>query len=161
MTSSRTAGTVAGDRGDRLAEDPQGGRHLGLADGQGRAHPDRCLAAFEDQQAALEAGPLDLLGVLAGIELDADHQALATNVADEPVVAVEQRPETGHRLLAADRGVLDQAAFEQLDRRERRGAGDRVAAIGRAVRARTPGLEQLGPGDHARRASSPRRCPWR
>ena len=59
-----------------------------------------------------------------------------------------ERPQPGHRLLAAGRGVVDEAALEQVDRRERGGAGDRVAAVGRAVGARAPGLEQLGPGDH-------------
>ena len=67
---------------------------------------------------------------------------------DERRVALGQRPQTGERLVAADAGVLDEAVLEQLDRRERRGAGDRVAAVGRAVGARPPGLEQFGTGDH-------------
>ena len=53
-------------------------------------------------------------------------------------------------------GVLDEAALEQFDGRQRRGAGDRVAAVGRAVRAGTPGLEQLGLGDQ-RAERHPRR----
>ena len=106
------------------------------------------LAALEDEQAALEAGPLDLLGVLGGVELDAEHQALAADVADEAVEAPDERTEPGLRLLATGRGVGDEAALEQLDRGERRGAGDRVAAVGRAVRARSPCLEEIGAGDH-------------
>ena len=96
------------------------------------------LAALEDEQAALEAGPLDLLGVLGRVELDAEHQALAADVADEPVEALDQRPQPGQRLLAARGGVGDEAALEQVDRRQGRGAGDRVAAVRRAVRARRP-----------------------
>ena len=122
--------------------------HLRLADRQRRRHPDARDAALQDQQAALEARPLDLLGVLGGVELDAQHQALAADVADEAVEAADQRPEPGERLLATRGGVVDQAAFEQVDRHEAGGAGDRVAAVGRAVRAGTPRLHEVGPRDH-------------
>ena len=43
------------------------------------------LATLEDEQATLEGGPLDLLRVLGGVELDADHQPATTDVGDEPV----------------------------------------------------------------------------
>ena len=78
--------------------------------------------------------------MLAGVELDADHEALAADVGDqrrEAAAAAGRRP--AKRLLAALGGVLDQAALEQLDRGQRGGAGHRVAAEGRAVRAGSPG----------------------
>ena len=135
------------DGRDGLGEDPQRGRHLGLADGQGRRHPDARLAALEHEQAALEARPLDRLGVLGGVELDAEHQAQAADVGDEAVEPADQRPQAGERLLAARGGVRDEPALEQVDRRERGRAGDGVAAIRRAVGAGTPALEQLRAGD--------------
>src|ERR1700690_360719 len=52
------------DVGDGLPEEPQRRRHLSLRDGQGGRHPDARSAAFQDEQAALEGGPLDLLGVV-------------------------------------------------------------------------------------------------
>ena len=45
---------------------------------------------------------LDGLGGLAGVELDADHQALAAHVTDEPREPVEERREAVHDLAAAD-----------------------------------------------------------
>ena len=105
----------------------------------GRRHPDARLAALEDEQAALEAGPLDLLGVLGRVELDAEHQALAADVADEP--AIPARPAGAAGAVPARRGraaLSIEPALEQVDRRERRGARDRVAAVGRAVGAGTP-----------------------
>src|SRR5690349_1584153 len=76
-------GALPRDLGDRLAEDPQRRRHLGLGDREGRRHADGALPAFEDEQPALEARPLDLLGVLGRVELDADHQPATADVANE------------------------------------------------------------------------------
>ena len=56
--------------------------------------------------------------------------------------------EAGLRLEATLGGVGDEAALEQVDRREGGGAGDRVAAVRRAVGARPPRLEQVRAGDH-------------
>ena len=71
-----------------------------------------------------------------------------------------QRSQAGQRLVAARGGVVDEAALEQVDRRQRGRARDRVAAVGRAVRAGAPGLEQVGSGDHRAQRSCPTRCPW-
>src|SRR5262245_52537108 len=109
---------LAGDDRHGLREDPQAGRHLGFVDGQRRRHPNAGLAALEDQETLLERLPLDLLGMLGGVELDADHQALAPDLPDQPRVPVADAVETGGGLRAPDRGVLDEAALEQLDRRE-------------------------------------------
>src|SRR3954447_2131641 len=100
-----------GDLPDRVGEQPKSGRHLGFRHGEGGRHPDAGLAAFEDEQAALEAGPLDLLGVESSVEFDADHQPAAANVADEAVEAVDERSKPGECLLAAGRRVVDVAAL--------------------------------------------------
>src|SRR4051794_6696591 len=141
-------GFVSCHYGDRFTEDPQRCHHLILRDGQGRRHPDAGLAAFEDEQAAFEAGPLDLLGVHRRIELDAEHQALAADVEDETVELFHERRKRDHRLLAARGCVVDQASLEQFDRRESCGTCDRVSPVCRAMRAGPPGLQQLGLGDH-------------
>ena len=56
--------------------------------------------------------------------------------------------QAGHRLLTARRRVLDQPALEQLDRREGRRAGDRVAAVRGAVGADAPRFHDLRGRDH-------------
>ena len=124
------------------------GVHLVGRHREGRRHADAGLAALEDEEPALEAGPLDLLGVLGRVELDAEHQAQTSDVADERREALAERGEPGLGLGPALGGVGDEAALEQVDRRERGGAGDRVAAVGGAVRAGPPRLEQVRPGDH-------------
>src|SRR6478609_4720381 len=55
-----------------VGKEPEGCRHLGLGDRERGRHPDAGLAAFEDEQAPLEAGPLHLLGVERRVELDTD-----------------------------------------------------------------------------------------
>src|SRR6516225_7218144 len=65
-----------GDRRDGLGEQPQSGRHLGLGDRERRGHANARPTALEDQEAILECLPLDRLGMLGRVELDADHQAL-------------------------------------------------------------------------------------
>src|SRR3954451_4103573 len=67
---------------DGVDEEPKGRRHLSFGDREGGRHPDARLAALEDQQATLEAGPLDLLGVEGRVEFDADHQPAAPNIED-------------------------------------------------------------------------------
>ena len=86
--------------------------------------------------------------MLAGVELDADHEALPAHVGDEPGELRLESGEAGERLLAPDGRVFDEAALEELDGRERRGAGDRIATVGRAMCPRAPRLEELGAGDH-------------
>ena len=158
--ASRISPCSAGDGRDGLAEDPQGGRHLGGADGQGGRHPDGLPAALQDEQPAHEAGPLDLLGVLGRVELDPDHQPLAADVDDQPRVPDGEPAKTGERLLAAGRGVLDEPALEEVDRGQRRRAGDRVAAVGRAVGAGAPRLEDRRLRDERGERSSRWRSPW-
>ncbi len=140
---------LAGHLGDGLAEDPQGGGHLGLADGQGGRHPDARPAALEDEQAPPEGRLLDRFGLLGRVELDAQHQALAAHVADQPGLRVGEPAQPGQGLLAPRGGVGDQAAFEQVEGGQGRRAGDRVAPEGRAVGARAPGLQDAKPGRSA------------
>ena len=101
LTSSTSSARWRGDVGDRLGEDPDRGRGLGLGHDQRRRHPHAVVAGLEDQQAPPEGLHLDRLGGLAGVELDADHQALAADVVDEAREAVDERPQAGQGLVAA------------------------------------------------------------
>ena len=74
---------VRGHVVDGLGEQPDRGRGLGLRDDERRRHPDAVVAGLEDEQAGVEGPHLDGVGRLAGVELDADHQALAADVLDE------------------------------------------------------------------------------
>src|SRR4029077_14334240 len=90
----RTARNLA----DGFVEDFEGRVGLGFRQDQGRREADRVAAGPEDQQALVEAllddrvarvdGALLRLPVLD--ELDANHQALAADVADD-LVLVHQR----------------------------------------------------------------------
>ena len=107
-----------------------------------------------------KARPLDLLGMLGRVELHADHEALAADVADEvadsaPPASRDRRSPGSPRSAR----VLDQATLEQVDRGQRRRAGDGIAAVGRAVVRRPPTLEDLGARDQARRAACPEAMP--
>ena len=83
-------------------------------------------------------------GGARGAELDRLHRAAAADVGDHRVL--------GGELLepAADQGAdLQRAGVEGVllhlrDRAERRGAGDRVAAVGAAEAADVDGVHQLG-----------------
>src|SRR4051812_34800571 len=100
---------------DRLTEDPHRRLDLVGRDDERWAQPHGLLAALEHEKAALEARKLDLFGGLRARELDADHQALAADVEHALREAVLDRPQAGHRLLAARGGVVDEATLEQLD----------------------------------------------
>src|SRR6266508_5101898 len=63
--------------GDGLAEEPHRRVDLVDADGQRGRHPDRRPARLQDEQPALEGRGLDGIRMLARVELDADHEALA------------------------------------------------------------------------------------
>ena len=109
-----------------------------------------------------KAAHLDRLGVVGVVELDADHQALAADVADEPGRRASElgagRPAPARRGPAA---LATRPPSSSSIVASGRGAGDRVAAVGRAVRARAPRLQERRPGRSSRRGACPRRCPWR
>src|SRR6187401_2148493 len=67
--------------GDGIGEEPQSGCHLLGRDREGRRHAQGRASALEDEQAPLEGAPLDLLGMFGGVELHADHEPLAADVA--------------------------------------------------------------------------------
>src|SRR5438093_11426962 len=81
------------------------------------------------------------------LELDADHQAQAAHIADLAIARLHC-----HQLSLEDFtdkcGVLDQALFQQLNGRQRRGARHWVAAESAAVRAARPGAD-LVTRDHS------------
>ena len=120
---------LAGDVGDGLAEDPQRGRHLRLADRQGRRHPDARLAALEDEQAPLEGGPLDLLGVLGACRTRSRASGPGRGRRGRGRRTRSQRREPGERLLAAGA------------RRCRRGR-PRAGRSSRGPRRRRPGCRR-------------------
>ena len=131
-------------------------------DGERRRHPDRWTCRTRGPAGRAGSRPTGPPPRASAVSNSTPIIRPATaNVEDEPVVAVDERSEPGERLLAARRGVVDEAALEELDRRERRGAGDRVAAVRRTVGAGAPRLEDLGAGDQGARAACPTRCPWR
>ena len=87
-------------------------------------------------------------------ELDADHQPGPADVADRRVVR-HQLAQAAAELGPAGAGVLDQPLVaDRLEHGDAGGAGDRVAAVRRAVRAATPALAELAPG-HDRRQREP------
>ncbi|HSH21588.1 MAG TPA: hypothetical protein VK992_03090, partial [Candidatus Caenarcaniphilales bacterium] len=92
---------VALDGGHRLGEEPHSCRDLIRADGQGRREPDAVVACLEHQQAALERLPLNGLGRVARVELHADHETLAANVANERRVRRRHLAKPGHRLITS------------------------------------------------------------
>ena len=143
-----SVGALAGDLGHRLAEDPERGRHLGLADGQRPATSGR-----DDLPHSRTSSPRWKAAHWTSSACSAVSNSMPS-IRPRPRTSrtsagkrVEQRRETRLRLLAAGPGVVDEPALEQVDRRERRRTGNRVAAVGRAVGARAPGLEQVRPGD--------------
>ena len=97
-----------------------------------------------DQDAAFAQGRANFLrlrrgrffGVAVTNEFQAEHQAAAADVADQPAFVLNLA-ESSHELLAALGGVLDQFFFlDDGDVSEGRRAGDWVAAEGGQVVAR-------------------------
>src|SRR5437773_3377166 len=97
----RHALRLRGDLGDRLLEQPQSRCHLRLRHDKRGRHPDGRYARLEDEQTALEAGPLNGLRELRGREVDPDHEPLATDLTDKPAEPFDQRPQPRQRLAAA------------------------------------------------------------
>ena len=94
---------------------------------------------------------------------------------DEFEASIAPRPRTspidvvllGQRVQARAHDRLDPArragevlGLHRLDRAERRGAGDRVAAVRPAETAAVHGVHDLGATGDTRRAAGRRRCPW-
>src|SRR5215218_2275447 len=75
-------GEGGGDLLDGPGEQAQGGAALVGGDDQGRRQANGRLPRLQHEQAAAEAGQLDLLGQLPGGELDSEHQADPTDVLD-------------------------------------------------------------------------------
>ena len=83
------------------------------------------------------------------VEFDADHEAQAADVPDRCWVALLDGAQARRRLVATHGGVRDQLALQHADRLDEGGAGDRVAAVCRAVGTGAPGHD-LVLRDHAR-----------
>ena len=158
-------------RGDRVDQDVQALVGLVLGQRQRRAHPDRrcrrgrpcrpaARAALHSSRPAARQRRVGL--VRAGLdELDAEHQALAADLADD---------RRGRRPRRAGRRAGSR-------RRGRRWPAGRGRARSRAPRCRPPwrpgcrrrwrtrspatAVHHLGPADDAGRGRSRCRCPWR
>src|SRR5437867_9412507 len=136
--------------------DPQRGVHVVLVDHQRRGEAERALPGAEQQQAPLERPLHQLVGDLgrrlAGLaildELDADHQAAATYLADRRVLLL-QALRTREQSLTQRRDLGQQLALHDVQRGERRGAAHGVAAERAAVRARLPFHDRLFRDDRA------------
>ena len=113
---------------------------LGVAEDQRRQQADHLVGRDVDQQAGCQR--LADQFAAGAIEFDADHQPIAANLDDArdagqrlaPVNVADQRADAlgvGHQAILLDR----------VERRQRRRAGQRIAAEGRAVIAR---LEHAG-----------------
>src|SRR5512146_3506144 len=128
-----------------LVEDRQGGSDVVVVHDERRRQTQRALARAEQQQPLGEGEPLELpdeIGMgrtrgAVGHELDPDHEAAAAHFADRPVL-FREAPDAGQEALPLDAGVAHELALDQVEGDERGGAGDRIAAEGRAVGARPP-----------------------
>ena len=157
----RTPPCVAGDRSDRLGEDPQGGRHLRLGTVSAGDIRTLDLPHSRTSRPRWKHGPLDLLGVLGRVELDAEHQALAADVADEPsdrsAGAAAARRMPARRAPRRCRSARPRAGRSSRGPRRRRPGCHRTSS-----RARRGPMPRGGPPARpSRRAACRARCPWR
>ncbi len=120
-----------------VGEDVERRVGLGAGDDERRRHADRPLAARQHEQAALEARPLEGLGGVVVGEVDADHQAAAAHLLDQRLRDLQR----GAARRAGERRRRRRwrpARLDEVERGQRGGAGDGVAAERRAVAARLP-----------------------
>src|SRR5690606_33104812 len=116
------------------------------------------LARAEEQQAVVECLIYDLVTEIMGrgallavaYDLDADHQALATQVADQRVAGLHLAQGV-EQVLAHLGGVLHVAVLDEAQGCKRRRGRNRVAAEGVAVRTGAPGHDALAGDDRAER----------
>ena len=133
------AGNESGDLLDGLGEQAQGGAALVGGHDQGRRQPHGALTRLQDQQAAAEAGQLDLLGQLAAGELDPEHQPDPADVLDQPGEAAPQPRQPLQQQLPLGGGVGQQLLGAQdLEGGQAGRAGHGAAAVGGAVGALGP-----------------------
>ncbi len=161
------------DGPERLVEDLEAVERRLLVDVERRVDADDRRVRHRDEAAAQalleerlrEVLRDELLRAPVLHELDAEEQPLAAHVADDRG-ASPASPGARASIARADAlGVLDQVLLDDdLERREARRRGERIAAVGGgAARRVRPGLRlrELVGRDDRRRAGSRRRCPCR
>src|SRR5207244_11829110 len=143
-TSPLQQPALFGDGADRLVENLEpfeGGR---LVDRERRVDPDGRRVGHRDEpspQAFLEellgdVPPEKLLRLAILHELDGEEQALPAHVADDPVLLL-QGLETPEHDGPDARGILDEVlSRDDLERRQARRGGERVASVARRASAR-------------------------
>lgn len=123
-----------------------------LVDDQRGAEADAGFAAAKDEEAALEGqfdyfvahGACGGAGLLVFYDLDADHEAAASDVAYGGVFG-DPGAEAGEHGFAYGGGILHGFALDDVQRGEGGGDADGVAAEGAGVGARNP-VHDLGAG---------------
>ena len=108
-----------------LVEDAHCGVGLIFRQDQGRREAERIAAGAENEQAPIEAFAHHAValagGALFGLpianELNADHQAATSHIADDRVL-LHQALHAGEHVRAHHLGVLHQPIAEQLQRRQ-------------------------------------------
>ena len=152
---------LAGDRGDRLAEDPQRGRHLGLADTSAPATsgPTTCRTRGRAGRAGTRptgpprrARPCRTRCRSSGRGRGRRGRAPGSGrgAAPDPASACSPRAAALSTSPPSSRSIVARAAAQ-------------ATGLPPYVEPCAPGaprLEQVGPGDHRRRAASRWRSPW-
>ncbi len=116
-----------------------------LVDDEGWAEADAGFAAAENEEAAFEGEVYYLVAhctywraaLLVFYQLNADHEASATNIAYGGVFG-DPGAQAGEDGFAYGGGVLEAFALEDVQRGEGGGDADGVAAEGAGVRAGNP-----------------------
>ncbi len=113
-------------------------------------HVAKCAAGQHDHACGVRtrAQCLGQVGVgLGGArldQLDRDHRAATTDVADTVVVDLQPAQPVLHQLFDLTRALDQAVGLDGLDGGQRRRAGDRIAAVGAAEPADVRGVHDLG-----------------
>ena len=144
--------------GDRALQDVQAAPKLVGADAQRRQEPDHIAvkARFHQDQAALVRGLHDMRGQVPGglvtrwiaHHLERDHGAQPAHVANNAVAPRPGFEARAHADIPRPRRVV--VPPHDLDRGQRRGAGQRIAAIGSAQSAHRGRVHQIRAPDQRR-----------
>src|SRR5579872_6173555 len=129
-----------------FVQNAQTGACVFLVDHKRRSDADGALPATEQEQSLFERVPLDVrhdevfgfFRLTIFDELDADHEAGAAYVADDVVFALQLAGAVEQHFPDAC-CVVQQRAFDEVDRRFGCGAAHRIAAEGAAVGSAFPG----------------------
>jgi hypothetical protein len=136
---------------------------VAVVDVERRQDADDIVAARHRQQAMLVAQMRhEGAGIGAGLQLDAEHQAQPTHLLEQMIVIRDQLLQCAPQPIAGAAHVGEEfVRADDVQHRLTHSHRQRIAAIGRAVRAEGHAPSRLPRWRGRRRAGSPRRCPWR